>query len=640
MRKTYRSEVSNYSIFEASYIQKYLGSELREVLNPTAESFHNIPFSLLYVSLPSIEDQLKDFKSVNHADQCVFLTGLTGCGKSSILNYFFHIDQKIHIENDSLIIPFSFDNSLSTRNYESIFDYFVAVIRSASSLLYDEMCKLNISGTTEALYQYIKAVRPELLNFASENSSYQEALDALREKFPLESCLLILKYRLTCLKKIKNVVIIVDDIESVGSSLELIPIDIGLLIWTCLKNQPKNLPPVWASSIILSCRHYVYRMIRQRSIDEMYTVKSNITSQTLEAYPIDNEVNISQPAKLSDIVSKRIQALERERPNPRWQKAKDVIDYILRKVDSNFGELISSICINNIRKSLEVLRKIVLNKRWIQREFVSSPNIQGAFDIDISNYNLTHPCLLRALALGEGIVYDNTGDIPNIMANEIDLQSDLITLITLIAFMNKGDTVQQDWHINIDRELVERELCEVLPPETHQYIVKATNYLIMKRLLLRSKVQAQDDGLDILETNVSNITHVYAARSSFQLWSLVQKSSVLFELYSDDMYFDYDLPFQERSQYSVFDAATYERCLQHMDELIRREAYLRSYAHNHGHSRHLNQLIGAEFLTSYILRGLQESRNKYYRFSSEERYQNELALLKHKISEHARSLHS
>ena len=209
-----------------------------------------------------------------------------------------------------------------------------------------------------------------------------------------------------------------------------------------------------------------------------------------------------------------------------------------------------------------------------------------------------------------------------------------------IAFLNKGNDGLQDWQIDIDRDLVEQELRMCLPIQSHQYIRKASNYLIMKRLLLRSKVQAQDDGLDITESNVDDIRHVYTARAAYQLWALICKSSVLFELLSDDIYFDYNLPLEERSQYSVFDTATYKRCLELLDNLIAREAQLRTYANNHGHADCLNQLLGPDFLTSQLLKGLQESRNAYYRLSSEDHYQNSLDTLRKKISEYAQSLHS
>ena len=94
-----------------------------------------------------------------------------------------------------------------------------------------------------------------------------------------------------------------------------------------------------------------------------------------------------------NIVMKRIEALQTRRPSTRLTYTKEVIEYILIRIDSNFGELITSICTNNIRKALDVLNMIVLNKRWIQRDYVMPQHTYGAFDIEINNYNLTHPCL-------------------------------------------------------------------------------------------------------------------------------------------------------------------------------------------------------------------------------------------------------
>lgn len=137
MRIKYNTIFSNSYITEMSYIRKYLGDELETVLNPEANSIHDVDFDSIYVNVPEFEAKLNPLKTKSDSDRCVFLTGLTGCGKSSLLNHtFHHIERKIHIENNSLYIPFSFDQAIVPHEKkEEIVTYFVNVISAACEII-------------------------------------------------------------------------------------------------------------------------------------------------------------------------------------------------------------------------------------------------------------------------------------------------------------------------------------------------------------------------------------------------------------------------------------------------------------------------------------------------------------------------
>lgn len=330
-----------------------------------------------------------------------------------------------------------------------------------------------------------------------------EQLNNLRNNDSIHYYAFRLCYLLTEFKKINHVVLIVDDIESIGFTLELVPIDIGLTLWSCLKNKGAHNvnQNIWSSCVIISCRHYVYRMIQKHSIEDRYVIQSGVNGQTLESYPIDDEINISKSLKLVDIIVKRIRALSEKRGDKRWNDAWYVVERILLKVDVQFGDFIMAISINNIRKALTLLKKVIFNKRWIQRTWVDPT--PGAFSIDsIDQFNLSIPCLLRAVALEEGNIYTEDSVIPNIMTNTNDKDSDLITLIVLKAFINQSDEDTINWRVSLDRVLTVEKLKEVLDKKMHRYIDEAVEFLIYNRLLLRSKNQAQDDGGDITPQNI------------------------------------------------------------------------------------------------------------------------------------------
>lgn len=621
MREKFNAEFFSSFTMEESYIKKYLGEEIEAILNPEADSIHGVNLDSIYVSMPKYEAPLNPLKKRIGSDRCVFLTGLTGCGKSSLLNHVFNIKKKVHISNKSLYIPFSFDHAFAARSKNEIMQYYINTIKSACEVVLNELVKTGTKPSSSDLFEYIKKIRFDDLQYGDgvDNKTEEERLDLLLKNDPIEYYALRLKHYLFLFNHIDHVAVIVDDIESVGYETELVPIDIGLTFWSCLKRQPNLNPKTWSSCVVISCRHYIYRMIQKRAIDSKYTIKSGINSQTLESYPIDDEINISEPVKLVEIIRKRVDALSNLRDSKRWNETWTVVKRILVETDSTFGDFITALSINNIRKALTVLKKIVLNKRWIERDWRIVEETPGAFRIDsVDQYNLSPPCLLRAMALGEGNVYSDSSIIPNILKNTIDKNSDLVTLIVLRSFMLQRAEQAIDWRVSLDRFWIIDKLKEVLvQEELHPYIEDAVEFLIKNRLLLRSKVQAQDDGMDINEDNISTIEKVYVARSAYALWNQLGRSSVLLELLTDDIFIDFKSEKIERQSFLLFDSMAFERCLQFLTEMIERERILRYNAKNNGLSRKINSLIGSEFVTWQLRCGLVLSRNAYYKSSDE-----------------------
>lgn len=617
MRFKYNVEEANDVNNEKSYIWRFFHEEMETVLNPDTNSIHE-EFNLLYVNLPSVEEKLQEFNQHMVDDRCVFLTGVTGAGKSSLLCYLFQIErERVHIDDSTLYIPFTFDHRMLER--QTILDYFIAIIKNAYELVLERVKKESLEESRKGLYEYIKSILSEALNYSDGDEA--ERLQALEEKAPLEYHMLRLKYLLSVYKKINNVVLIVDDIEALGYEMELVPIDFSMILWCCLKNQPKNKPRMWSSGLIISCRHYVYRMLRTRQLDHKYIVKSYITSQTLESYPLNNEVNISTPVSLIDIVNKRVSILKNKYDKNRWEEARKIVEYILTKIDKDFGDFIVAICIGNLRSALSLLKELIYNKRWIQRDWKAFDGEPGAFSIEhVGQFNLSPPCILRAICLGEGNVYDSTmSDVPNIMYNTANESSDLITLIVLRAFMKLDGNSNYDWRNTVERDEIENELKSIISDsEIHKQIDRSVKHLIKSRLLLRGQTQAQDDGIDLNDDLIDDIKIVYASRAAYLLWQQLKRSSVLYELYTDDIFIDYEtIPLSARRSFLVFDQNTYERCLSHLRMMIKVEGNLRIDAKNAGNLGRLNDLIGSDFITRQLLDGLTESQRKYYRNDSE-----------------------
>lgn len=617
MRLKYNRIIKNSINIETGYIYRFFNQELELVLNPEWNSL-NVDFESIYVNMP-VENRLMPFKAPLSDDRCVFLTGVTGCGKSSVLNHLFQIESKgVHITDETLYIPFSFDHNIFERTKERITDYYISVIKLAQSLVKGRLDQKNITTSEHDLFTYIETVRKEALHFV-DGTEY-ERLEALSERATMEYQMLKLKYYLSILNEIKHVLLVVDDIESLGHELELVPIDYSMILWSCLKYQTGSYTKMWSSGLVISCRHFVYRMLRTRQLEKRFILHSKIDSQTLESYPLDNEINIPVPARLEDIINKRISVLRNTSNKKGWDTAVYIVQHMLSVIDREFGDFITAVCIGNIRKALTVFKKVVFNKRWIQRDWQGIDETQGAFSIEnINQFNLNPPCLLRAICLGEGNVYDGEdGIVPNIMHNYEDPSTDLITLIVLRAFMKGKDEPSYDWSDTIDRdEILEKLYIIFSNKDIQKHINKSINHLIKHRLLLRGKTQAQDDGLDLDDEDIEKIRIIYVSRAAIVLWQQLKRSSVLFELYTDDFYMEYaSQNLQSKKNFNVFDEQSFIKCMNHLEKMINQEGRIRIDAKNAGLLDKLNDLIGEKFITEQLFNGLSESARAYYKTNS------------------------
>ena len=200
----------------------------------------------------------------------------------------------------------------------------------------------------------------------------------------------------------------------------------------------------------------------------------------------------------------------------------------------------------------------------------------------------------------------------------------------LVKWCYNSNEQSVDWRNSLDRFKLTNDLKNViLKSETHPYIDLAVDELIRKRLLLRSKYQVQDDGLDINESNIASIKSVYVSRGAFELWNMLGRYSVLFELFTDDIYINYRNGLIERQNRSLIDLKTFQRCIEFLSEMIDLENDFRCDAKNSGLLPKMNTLLGSEFVTKQLYRGLSASRKAYYKTNNE--YESELKKLAEKI---------
>lgn len=391
----------------------------------------------------------------------------------------------------------------------------------------------------------------------------------------------------------------------------MIPINIAYKIITCLENQPKA--KQWSVSLVIGCRNYVYRLLNNIHSQER---------QQVETYTEGEEHHLNATPSISSIVQKRYTAISQKDKSEKWKTALDVVLLLISKIDTSVGKFILNLNIRNMRKALSLTKKIIYNRQWIQRDYTEE--MSGAFSINsIKDYDVTPATLLRAIGMGESLVYNSEESyIPNVLYNRDDM--DLYLLLVLKYCMQHTNNDYADWGDTIHIDDFYKSLKSIYGPHSKHigYFKSATEYLILNRLLLRSIDQLQNNAKPVNETNVNKVKCVYISNSAIDIWNLLGKSSVLFEMYVDDIWLDNSSRSKQKRRYRGFDTENYNIALEYMDILIEKEALLRNQASNLGKTSKYFDLFGQSIICEHLLSGLENSLNAFYKEEAEQ--QNEM----------------
>ena len=643
-----------------SYIQSFLDEEVSYLLTPAATQISQVDFEDLYIHNRTMERQLERYVHHTNSNNICFLEGLTGVGKTMLVRHVFGIGpKKGFILDNTLVIPFSFNNALYT-DVPSIFTNMVGKGCQRLEKSFPALKKAH--EHPDELFDFIEEYREDLI--AIQPKSRVEQLSDFYEKKPLAYNACVLKWYLSqydaC--NIDNVVIVVDDIEGIrlkdrtilsGDSseslstedakiyAELLPVKMTLELIECMQNAGTV---KWSLNTIICCRHYVSRMIKTCP----FAVDDSIPLiQSLQAYAPCTRVSLEKSPPLNAIIRKRYEALKKNgTPLPRtntttgevesrtsisrdkWENALEIVMQILNKVDIHMGDFILDLTLRNNREAMRWIKQVVFNKQWIQRNTLAGQNDNGAFEIsDFSQYRITQASLIRAIGMNESTVYNSRASIiPNLLYNGNGQygEMDMFPLLTLRFFVQKAKLEGLSWNnsyrVSNYMDAVHRLFRSA---KYDEYFKKSVNYLLSRRLFLRSYDQDQFDNRSLNVDDLPAIEYVYVSSLATNMWQRMGATSVFFEMFIDDIWLDNDarnyMGRSNRIPYRGFDTVNYGVCLNYLESLIHTEKAIFSQAVN---ARSLNrakspvsidEFFGAQPVCSHLLQGLESNLRAYYR---------------------------
>ena len=610
------------------YIEKSLKQEVDFLLASSVNELNGVEFDDVYIENWEAEAFLSTLLEPSFSDKILFLTGMTGTGKSMLLRKVFRIHTMSPIiSRCTLIVPISFDNitGLKSKTEEGIVNQVTSIFSdmincACEKIESDYPSIVKVEENQQAFYDFLCSNRGGIAAYS--NIFPRLSIEQKITKFAAEQTLTfnsaMLKYYIgqdQC--PIDNVVFILDDIEGIGEKNELIPVKVMFEVMTCMQNQVKA--KKWTANALISCRHYIFRVIKYGSFADKDD--DGNAKQVFETYTEADMYHLTPRLTIWDIVAKRYEAITKdgaltrgEKPQ-NWVSALEVVRHLLFDIDKNIGGFILNLNLNNIRSALNTVKKVIYNKRWIQRDHLIEES-PGAFKITtVLQFDTNYANLIRAIGMGEGISYcAEESLIVNLLKNNLDSESDLFVLLALKYFIVISGNKYTDWNNSVDIDRFYLKLKEIFDEGMyHAEFEEAVHYLLLERVLLRSIDQLQVNTSPVNSHTVTDIKKVYLANAAIDLWKMLGTNSILFEMYVDDIWLDLSHKPTSKHFFRGFDSDNFDHALNYLGKLIECESLIRRAAKNNDKLRIYNGCFGSTTVCEHLLTGLRNSLRKYYR---------------------------
>lgn len=588
--------------------------------------------SKIYVKDPmekELEDVIKEPRN-----QMKYLVGLAGMGKTTLLRNFFKItDRDIKIHENNIIIYISFYNAnLSTDSpqksiEEEVTNYLSRTVKKLLSK-HKEIVK-DKKNFWKDFYDFMENNKPTLLTnekltptscFLEElvdELSYDrklQQLDTVCNLKPIEYYSSFIKYILSKLKKQYHIILIYDDIEAKAGIFHSALIEVARHIHACfcaIENQERTV------KTIVALRAYTFRSNIERQSNarrEILQKDTILKKSTVNLHAIfDKRFNEIEQIEQIEKVIKKIDS---------YKEARRQLKYVEQKLDKICGELIYNLSNYNLCDAMILYCNVLINVEWIACDETEN---KGAFKINAENYQLTTENIIYTIANGNSKEYtnDNYNFVPNLLYNHIE-GSDLIGLY-IIRYLIQNNIVNIYGIKYAEGNAILSDIMGLFVSSTDSEtrianwrgrILGLLEYLYDSGVLLRSLYDIEDSTEKQIERKYSNTHKLYLSPRGSILYNLLSQNAVLLELYRDDIYTD--LPNNNKTTSQLNTYTLFEYLIDYISELFQCEK--RNISNAISNLNKYQELIGREFITAELLKGIVKNLYTYFKDEGNDYY--------------------
>lgn len=503
------------------------------------------------VYLPDFKSEEKlDVSVSNNSDNLTFVIGYAGIGKSTLLQKFFGFSNSTPLVNEKykmLVFPNNFNGKITNDDKKEFTDELARNIEATCSVLEDRYEELATWFTSREgiyfFYQYIKETNSKIL----EHVAYDELLKCKNEdekiilrltKAQQHDRLIFASTKLKCYlgKKCctcEKIAIIVDDIEPLSYNMQKYLVMEYLRLFKCLKNISKGLiEKKFFVKVYIGLRPHTYRHMKLET--------------DFIAYFVNEEIYKTKMIDLSDYLDEKIEKYKDKIPHEKknaWDTARNNLKLICTKFDKYYQEQIKYLALWNTRTAIYLLKQIMQNRVWVQKNMER----KDFFLVDERDYIFNNITVTRAIGCENTYLFhtkegeENT--IPNILYNSVNSENDYwfhMLLIIALFLQDSADDFEYDNAYGpkaIQKSSIENMFQLVFPNDKflETKIENAIRYLYTNKVLRKGIKDKPSDKKDEL----SDETMLYLSPKGYELRKMISSDSVYFEMCREDIYRDY-----------------------------------------------------------------------------------------------------
>lgn len=549
-------------------------------------------FNNLYVHDTDVENRLSEIeKSIE--DSVYFLVGYAGIGKTTLLRYQYGVtltNNAVYTENKKrLVIGISFDNvSKQVDDSKSVIENIIAnklqaAYKKVTSITGETFESLHILNEREKIYTFISEIKEDILQGVpdkllrekkSELDRINLELDFAERKSAKDYYAVLLKYLVTKHKeKINEIIVIADDIESLPYPAQIEAIRQFLLLHQCLCNMPngKN----YSAQLLICIRPHTCRLLKEEEgkegvdwyvaiaddntiykekpvdLEELFKRRFNYYK---EKYIKTGQLVIGEPSSW-DICHQALMTINQRVPNTQ----------MVRDGSRTFKEVLINLNIMNIRQIMKAYTQVLSNRYWVQQN--STP--ESAFDINIEDYIFNNVTVIKALGCGNRTcVYSSShantnAPIPNILYTTKQKSFEIYSLLIISYFLvhlPEENVLYGRSQGYIIYENLLNDIAQIFGKDGEEYenFIVSIDHLYRIKVLRKSLVEAEKVE-DLQKGNLQKkdklkaSSMLYLSPRGRELWKMFSDSSVLLEMYREDVYRDYREDYSEAPGWILID---------------------------------------------------------------------------------------
>ena len=576
-------------------IYRKFGKQFSALLHP--DHYYNTPeyIKRTYIQKEAEEKKLNEIVGSQN-DSFTYVLGFTGSGKTTFIkNTFGCFNNNPFIANRQVYFPIFCDSTdITEKNFESVITSKITSVRKCIESEYGFRLIMEGHEANYMLFhEFVKNNKPELLSLDMSNP-FQTEKEELMSLIGLNR----FAYEMELVKfycnenKIKKLIFILDDIESLEFAVEKRIIRKFLRMYECLRNNDNR---TYNIKCIIAGRQITHRMLLEESWFDAYRHEKYLI-------PLTGMENLSNIFKVRfDALTDKI--FENSKPGniETWKEAYNILCRLADNLFIKFGSTILKLNNYNISESMLSFQNIISNRCWIQ----NSEPYKDSFSVKEENFLITNEKVLKALGCGEGRIYFDNNDTPikNILFNEKVEGYELIPIYVIKYLLANCEECMDENYSIVDLSWLFESVNGLFPfgENCRERFDKVVARLFEKKVIFKNPNEDE-----------KNMDKVYLSPRGEELWRIMCQNSILLELYREDIWKENDSEYSFEESENLAKIELFLDNVKYLRELFEVEKNIIMWVKEKGNVTKFQNLFGSELIAQTLLKSIKNSAKNYF----------------------------